>query len=215
MSGPKRGDPKLPPADFLKRDLQKAVEECHGEFWRISHAQAPLADWSRSEEARFSHPNHPFGVLYFAERKVTAFWERFGQELQDQPVHARSLPEKLLAERVWKRIVIGEARPIRLLDVRKASTLRAMAADDATFRASYDFTQAWAKAVMLHQDGIDGLIYTSRLNTPESCIALFGKPGVESKKLRIETDGVRLIDDPEVLALLPEEAIKLTRANEP
>ncbi|AHF94141.1 hypothetical protein OPIT5_06355 [Opitutaceae bacterium TAV5] len=215
MNMPKRGDPRLPPADFSERDLGPVVEDWHGDFWRISHEDAPEADWSWSEEARFSRPDQPFGVLYIAERKETAFWERFGQELQDQPVKARSMPEKLLAERVWKRISIMDTNPLRVLDVRKASTLRAMAADDATFRAPYACTQAWAKAIMLHKDDLDGLVYTSRLNTPESCVALFDKPGVGSGKLHITTGTGKLADDPEVLAILLQENIRLLRPDKP
>lgn len=71
---------------------------------------------------------------------------------------------------------LARGNAARCLDLRDTETLRRLGDDGATFLATYDVTQAWAGALLGHPAGIDGLVYTSWLNTRESCLALFGRP---------------------------------------
>jgi hypothetical protein len=210
MSVP-RGTPVLPPADLATRALTDCLVPVSGEFFRISHENAPLVDWSASDGARFSGPTLPCQVLYLAATKETCFWERFGEDLRDQPVDKRGLSAKLLAERVWKRVEIAPEAPARCLDLRDAETLRRLGADGGTFLAPYDVTQAWASALMAHPAGIDGLVYSSRLNTPEQCLALFDRPHFTATPASLSATvlPVRPIDDPELLAILARARIAL------
>jgi hypothetical protein len=212
MSDP-RGTPARPPADLLSRDLTDRLVDVAGEFVRISHEKAPLLDWSDSEGARFSKPGLPCKVLYVANTKETCFWERFGEEIRDQSLDKRGISAKLLAERVWKGVSIAPGNAARCLDLRDAETLRRIGADGGTFFATYDVTQAWAEALMAHPAGIDGLLYTSRLNTPEGCVALFGKPRFLTTPSPVEVTvlSVRPLDDPEFLTLLARERIAVLR----
>ncbi len=212
MSDP-RGTPARPPADLSSRDLTDRLVDVAGEFVRISHEKAPLLDWSDSDGARFSKPGLPCTVLYMANTKETCFWERFGEEIRDQPLDKRGISAKLLAERVWKSITIPPGNAARCLDLRDAETLRRIGADGGTFLATYDVTQAWAAALMGHPTGIDGLVYTSRLNTPESCVALFGRPRFLATPSPVGAAvlPVRPLDDPELLTLLARERIAVLR----
>jgi hypothetical protein len=209
-----RGDAKPPPADLAGRDLGLHVVFVDTSGWRISHEEAPLVDWSASAEARFSHPDLPFKVLYLGMSKETCFWERFGEEIRDQAPGARAISRKLLAERVWKTWKIDGDDALRCLDLTDMTTLRAMGADAATFLSSYGITQAWSKALMEHPAGIDGLVYASRLNAPDRCHAIFARPPLAANPtlFALAVSAVRPIDDPELLALLLRENIGLPRA---
>ncbi len=212
MSDP-RGTPARPPADLSSRDLSDRLVDVAGEFVRISHEKAPLLDWSDSAGARFSKPGLPCKVLYLANTKETCFWERFGEEIRDQTLDKRGLSAKLLAERVWKQIRIETGSAARCLDLRDAETLRRIGADGGTFFATYEVTQAWAEALMAHPVKIDGLVYTSRLNTPENCVALFGGPRFTATSSPVSATvlAVRPIDDPELLAILARSRIALLK----
>lgn len=212
MSDP-RGTPARPPADLSSRDLSDRLVDVAGEFVRISNEKAPLLDWSDSDGARFSKPGLPCKVLYLANTKETCFWERFGEEIRDQTLDKRGLSAKLLAERVWKQIRIEAGNAAQCLDLRDAETLRRIGADGGTFFATYEVTQAWAEALMAHPVKIDGLVYTSRLNTPEQCVVLFDRSRFTATSSPVSATelAVRPIDDPELLAILARSRIALLK----
>jgi hypothetical protein len=200
-----RGDPRLPPPDLDKRDLGRLIVAPSELYWRISHKDAPLLDWSDNAESRFSNPALPFKVLYIAEERCTAFWERFGEDLVDQDPASRSLSDRMLRERVWKNVFCS--LPVRLLDLTGAETLREISADASTFLAPYPYTQKWAAALMAHPANIDGVIYASRLDTPKSCVALFSR--VSSEMVGVNQAEFLPINDPEIMRILSEENIAL------
>lgn len=201
-----RGDPRPPPADLATRSLASHIKTVSSTFWRLSHAAAPLVDWSNNRYARFSRPDLPCRVLYLASGKGTALWERFGDELTDQAAATRALSRKLLAERVWKEVTM--LKRLKVLDLTLPSTLRAIGADGATFLAHYGVTQAWAAVLMAHPAGLDGVIYVSRLNPRNKCLALFERAR-PSDPLRVRIKAPAPIDDPVVLAILGRQKVRL------
>ena len=201
-----RGDPKFPPANLAARNLANHAKLLKGQYWRISHKNAPLIDWSDNAESRFSHPSLPCKVLYFASLKVTAFWERFGEDLRDQDPSTRAISEHLLAERVWKMLRCVSS--LRVIDLTDPATIREIGADGATFLGLYPFTQQWTKALMDHPFAIDGLIYSSRLNTPKKCVALFERSH-SAAALKVSVKDPHPIDDPIILEILTKERISL------
>ena len=114
---------------------------------------------------------------------------------------------------MWKREEIAPEAPAQCLDLREAETLRRLGADGGTFLAPYGVTQVWASALMAHPAGIDGLVYGSRLNTPEQCIALFDRPRFAATPSPVSASvlAVRPIDDPELLAILARARIALLK----
>lgn len=200
-----------PPAALGSRDLSAHIVPFTETLLRISHENAPLLDWSDSAESRFSHPLLPYKVLYLAGRKDTCFWERFGHEIRDQVPTARALTLKTLAERVWKTFTIEARHNLRCLDLTDADTLRAIGADGATFAGPYAVTQAWAGALMAHPCRIEALIYESRLDKPQKCLAVFQHPRYATVPdlFSAQIDALRPIDDPALLALLIRERISL------
>jgi hypothetical protein len=166
-----RGDPRLPPADLAARELP--VITCAGIYWRFTHEKAPAVEWDSRATSRFSHPDHPCPVLYLGDHRFVGFWERFGDDLLDMRPSHRAIARMLIEERVWKRFKVTES--LRMLDVRSPEALRAISADDGTFRSSYAITQPWGRALMEHPAELDGLIYQSRLDPPHHCLAIFGR----------------------------------------
>ena len=200
-----RGDPRFPPPDLNRRNLGGLLVRPAITYWRISHKDAPLVDWSDNAESRFSNPTLPFKVLYFSEQKPTAFWERFGEDLRDQDPAYRALSDKLLRERVWKDVACSSK--IQLLNLTDSDTLREISADASTFLAPYTYTQSWADALMKHPVTIDGLIYASRLDTPSKCVALFSR--IDPTMIHVRQDGLLPIDDPIIMGILSKENIQL------
>jgi hypothetical protein len=201
-----RGDPTPPPADLAERDLGDRIRLLRGAYWRFSHRNAPLIDWSDGAGARFSNPDLPCKVLYLAPFKVTAFWERFGEDLRDQDLTTRAISERILADRVWKAVRVKTG--LRIVDLTDNPTLRYLGADGATFFAAYEFTQRWAGALMSHPAAIDGIVYGSRLNPPKKCVALFERAH-SATALKISVRPPLPLDDPVILRILARERIRL------
>jgi hypothetical protein len=200
-----RGTPRPPPSDLAARTLP--VVRASGVFYRCALASRPLLDWDARATSRFSHPSLPFPVLYLAEEKLTGFWECFGDELNDQPDDDKALYEKHhLAPRQWVRFNIR--RSLKVLDVTKASTLRKMGADAGTFLAHYAVTQEWAGALMSQPQNLDGFYYSSRLDGGKRCLAVFGRPHLQTatSRFRARANGA-LLDDLRLLTFLAREGI--------
>jgi hypothetical protein len=172
-----RGTPRPPPTDFATRTLPAI--RASGVFFRCANTSRPLVDWDARDTSRFSGPSLLFPVLYLSERKLTGFWECFGDELNDQPEGEKALYRKThLEPRHWFRFNIK--RSLRVIDATDVATLRAIGADAGTFLAGYAITQKWADALMQHPTKLDGFYYSSRLDGGRRCLAVFGRPHLKS-----------------------------------
>jgi hypothetical protein len=202
-----RGNPRLPPDDFQSRILP--ITRVGGIFYRCAHAVRPLLDWDARDTSRFSHPTLPFPVLYLAAGKFTAFWECFGDELNDQPQGEKALSAShALSSRRWIRFSLSPL--LRVADVTDAGTLRAMGADGASFLADYKVTQRWAEALMQHPTKLDGIRYRSRLDNDQNCLAVFGRPQLLRARKRLQPKReASLLQDVEFLLFLAEQDIAL------
>ena len=191
-----RGAPRLPPADFASRKLP--LVQAGGVFYRCGIASRPLLDWDARADSRFSAPDLPFPVLYLASRKLTGFWECFGDELNDRPQDEKRLSERTLGMRRWVRFNIKP--PLRVLDLTDADVLC----------AGYEVTQCWAKELMLHPASSDGLRYRSRLDNDQDCLAVFGRPQLRRALQRFgPVKESALLRDTEFLSFLAERDIAL------
>ncbi len=179
MPGPKagRGQPRVPPstAEFAK--CKPALVPSYNPNWlRLAAIARPSHDWDDRAVSRFSHPAHPFKILYLADEKETAFWEVFGADIEDMPVDNRALSRKAQLEtREWIPFTVPAG--LRLVDVTKEATVHALRSNAGTWLAPYKHCQAWAKALMLHPLHLDGFIYQAcRRGESARCLALFSRP---------------------------------------
>lgn len=188
---PERGAGRLPPNDFDQRPVQtepavpNGEPAKHGDWYRIA---LPLVvedkgkgsewlAWDSRRTSRFSHPASPYPVLYLGQDMETCFWEAFGEDLLDTKPGARMMMQEAeLKSRHLVRFLVP--RQLRIFNTLDGAALRAIGADNNTFRMPYPITQAWARALMNHPDGPDGLFYESRLSpfAQKRCLALFGRP---------------------------------------
>ncbi len=172
-----RGQPRVPPspAEFAK--CKPALVPSYGLNWvRLAAITRPSHDWDDRAVSRFSHPGHPFKILYLADEKETAFWEVFGADIEDMPVDNRALSRKAQLEtREWIPFTVPVG--LDLVDVTKEETLHALRSNAGTWLAPYKHCQAWAKALMLHPLHLDGFIYQAcRRGESARCLALFSRP---------------------------------------
>jgi hypothetical protein len=200
-----RGRPVAPPADLASRDfpLQK-IPRGEG-WWRIHRASLGPCYFSEDTGNRFSSSG--LGVLYVADRRVTAFWEIFWDDLATRAPNARVIARAKLNQRALCSASL--VRPINVFDATNATRLRDVGASAATFGGDYDNCQVWAKALYSHPSRPMGILYSSARDPGRACLALFAsrtgctdlrfgtsKPVGRSLSIlkRIADDHVKVID---------------------
>lgn len=67
---------------------------------------------------------------------------------------------------------VSTTQPVRLVDLRSDGMLRMRIPTDGARAASHELGQRWSRALWLHDERPDGIIYDSRLNG-ETNIVLF------------------------------------------
>jgi len=200
------------PVEFAK--CRPALVSSYLPNWfRLAAIARPSHDWDDRAVSRFSHPQHPFKILYLADEKETAFWEVFGADIEDMPVNNRALSRKAQLEtREW--IPFRVASGLRLVDVTKEETVHALRSNAGTWLAPYKHCQAWAKALMLHPLQLEGFIYQAcwRGDTAR-CLALFSRPNEKTMERLVPAQANPLspsiVTDPDVLRLLIEHDIDM------
>ena len=197
-----RGNRKLPPPDLAKRRV--TLTPRRGKYYRCASISRPLVDWDERSTSRFSSPGNP--VLYLAASWQTAFYEVFGDNLNDMIPEDRAIAQAELDDRQWVEYEIAD--PLATFDVTDAGSQRQIGADGATFRVPYGITQPWALGLHAHPGGIAAMEYASRLNDPHLCLAVFGsKPLVaQGQTLFNARKGLPLSKDPVFLFWLLKTA---------
>ena len=182
------------------------------EWVRMAAAARPsVLDWDSRDGSRFSHLDHPFKVLYLADNEETAFWEVFGEKIEDMPSDNRALSVKAdLDSREWVDFTIDPA--LRLIDVTDEATLHALRSNASTWLAPYKYCQAWARAIMDHPQKIDGFVYQAcRRGATARCLALFSRPEETTMGSFVRgarrTPSQKLSDDPVVDRILVQNEI--------
>lgn len=210
-----RGQPRVPPTASEFAKCKPALVSGYASRWlRLAAITRPsLYDWDDRRASRFSHPNHPFKVLYLADDKETAFWEVFGHEIEDMPVDRHALIAKAqVLTRQWVRFEVPAG--LRIVDVTDEATVHALRSNASTWLAPYKHCHAWAGALMNHPMQLDGFIYQAcRRGSSARCLALFFRPteNVMERLIlaHIDTQHPTLAVDAELLGVLVKNDIDL------
>jgi hypothetical protein len=154
-----------PPADLAQQSLP--ITELNGP-WTRSHARGrgPVF-FGKTGTNRFDAPSEQYGVLYIAADIRGAFIETFGRQLGERYVTAARLAGRALAR-------VMASRPLRLVDL-TGPGLSQIGADGRLTTGGYDISQQWALALHQHPDQPDGLLYRSRHDPSQLCIAVFDR----------------------------------------
>jgi hypothetical protein len=163
-----RGEPKPPKAD-LSRTRVLSTLRMEATYYRCAFKGRPLVDWDDRADSRFSHPDLRYPILYLAPSKETAFWECFGDDLNDQLDDERILYQDKIEPRQWVEFVVPS---LQIFDSSDPESLRSAGTDISSFMAPYPITQAWS--AFLVTTSVQGIAYRSRLDSNQICLAIFG-----------------------------------------
>ena len=117
---------------------------------------------------RFDSLRGKFGVLYTAPGPESCLIET----LLRFP-HQRMVAESQLASRSLARLEVN--RDLRFVDL-TGPNLSTLGTTGSLHAGPYDSSWAWSDALFDHPSRPDGILYTSRHDPSELCMALFEKP---------------------------------------
>jgi hypothetical protein len=128
---------------------------------------------------RFDAPGGEFRVCYLALSPEAAFAETFlrnpGRRLLDQStVEQRSLSE------------LATTRPLAVARLFGPELARLGATAEVTHGPDYENARRWSSALWLHPMAPDGILYKSRHDDDELCLALFDRHDDALEVLRTE-----------------------------
>lgn len=159
--------PKIaePPADLHKRELP--IREIDGQLFRISKSsrgKTGVIYFGKNKTERYDDPEGKFGVCYFGLDEYTAFIEVFGQALEIV------LDLDFIYERALSTLKV--TRKLKLVDITGAGAAWISAAGEVS-SGDHSLSQQWARALYLHPENIDGIVYRCRHDLSRLAVALF------------------------------------------
>lgn len=140
--------------------------------FRICRLERDPTYFGRQALSRFDDPRQEFGVLYAAASSEGAFVETCIRN--ERPKGGRRLSQVFLEERRLVRISFPES--LRLVDL-TGRGLAWLGADGRLTTGAYGLSQRWSRALWIHPDRPDGILYCSRFNLSLQCIAVFDRAG--------------------------------------
>jgi hypothetical protein len=114
---------------------------------------------------RFDSATAAFGVLYSAETFAGAFSETVLRNPARRLIGMAEIESRSLA-------VIGTSRTTRLVDL-QGDGLQQLGLDGSIFTGPYENCGLWTDALFHHPDRPDGILYRSRHDPSQICIAWF------------------------------------------
>ena len=165
-----------PPADLASRKLPLVT--ISGDLFRI---HSKLHDWryfGRNSSERFDDLHGVFGVLYGSTTADAAFAEVFLRKLASMSVAQADLESRAVST--------FYAQPLKCVEL-TGSGLRQLSCDNRiSTEKPYGTTRLWSRALFLHPQQPDGLVYRSRHNPRFRCLALFDRCDAKLTDVRSE-----------------------------
>lgn len=185
---------KAPEFDLPKR-LPVSRIRAGRRFWRI-HAASHDALWfgpkpDRPPLNRFDDPQGEFHICYLAASPEIAFAETF---LRNPPVHILSLTD--LEER--RLTVIEAASELHLVRMHGTGLSQLGVTAEVSSGADYRHSQPWSRAIWMHRDQPNGILYRPRHDDSALCAAVYDRA---QSRLAVGTGAV-LTKDSRALAKL-------------
>lgn len=168
----------LPPADLHNRKLPLKVVS--GKIFRIHRTAVSGLHFGKSRAQRFDDPLGQYGVLYAALRPEAAFAEVFLRHLSLMLVRELDLEERSISEICCDSLCCVDLT---------AAGLRRLSCDNRiATETPYDIVGQWSRALFLHPQHPDGIVYRSRHNPQFKCVALFDR--CQAQLSQILTEGL-------------------------
>ena len=165
-----------PPADLATRKLPLVT--ISGDLFRIHQKIHNWRYFGRNKSERFDDPHGVFGVLYGSTTADAAFAEVFLRKLAAMSVAQVDLQSRAVST--------FNARPLNCVEL-TGSGLRKLSCDNRiSTEKPYRTTHLWSRALFLHPQQPDGLVYRSRPNPRFRCLALFDRCDAKLTDVRSE-----------------------------
>ena len=160
------GEPvPLPPADLAAWRLPLAELPAGTTLQRI-HRTAHHPVHFSAGPGRFDSPAGRFGVLYAAR----GFDGAFAETILRNPARALVSLREIEAR---SRAILALGGAARLVDL-TGPGLSALGLDARFLSGPYEVCGAWTEALAAHPAAPGGILYPSRFDPSEQCVALFG-----------------------------------------
>ncbi|MGP3699631.1 RES family NAD+ phosphorylase [Rhodobacter sp. NSM] len=168
------GEAPLPPADLALRRLPITEIGSDADLFRVHRSGLDPVFYGPGAGLppvyRFDSPGGRFGVLYLAPGPDAALVETLLRQPQRLTVDYREIAVRSLS-------ILRANRPLRLVAAQGANLSR-LGTTAALATGPYDPCGAWADALFDHPETPDGLLFSSRHNPDETCIALFERKDI-------------------------------------
>lgn len=167
MSGP-TSIPQ-PPADLPRRRLVLEVLPAGASLHRFHAAAYGPIFFDTGLGSRFNAPDGTYGTLYSACDRRGAFAETFLRS-----VGSTSLSESFIENKAYASFSL--LRPLRAVRMRGHGLSPVGAtASVCSQPPPYDIPQAWSKALYDHPEQPDAILYGSRHDDDQLCLAIFDR----------------------------------------
>ena len=160
------------------------------DLFRSHRATRECLHFGKTAEHRFDCPEKSFGVCYTGVDSFCCFAETFRKQIPSR---------SLLKQRAVSRITTPA--PLRLVDLRAIDTRRILGMPNE-ISSIHDRagTQAWARALHLHPQQPDGILYPADHDITRDSVALFDRT-----KLRLVPAHVATwFEHPDLAAILDQ-----------
>ena len=154
-----------PPAELDRRKLP--LKLLKGPIFRIHHTGRSCLYFGKKTAQRFDDPLGRYGVLYAAVQPEAAFAEVFLRPLSLMLIREVDLQERSLSEIACNRL--------HCVDLTGAGLRRVSCDNRIATEKPYLTVGQWSRALFIHPQQPDGIIYRSRHNPQLKCLALFDR----------------------------------------
>jgi hypothetical protein len=187
--------PPVPPPDLASRRLPLRTIVAETALWRIHDDRRDPVWFGPAPDAgarnRFDAPAGEFRICYFGLSLEAAFAETFlrnpGRKIVDRT---------LLGSRALT--VLRNRRALSVVRLHGPGLARAGATAEVTHGPDYGLARAWSLALWSHPSRPDGILYSSRHDDDEICLAVFDRASDAIHPERSE----RLLSSPSLPRLL-------------
>lgn len=155
-----------PPPDLDQRRLVVEVLPTETPLYRFHDKRFAPFYFDRTSTSRFNAGDGSFGVMYAAIERRGAFAETFLRN-----VGSTAIPQSLVDSKACS--ILPLRRPLRAVRLRGYGLAPIGATASLCSSPSYEVTQEWSKALHAHPERVDAILYASRHDDEQLCLAVF------------------------------------------
>jgi hypothetical protein len=157
-----------PPPDLDRREPVIEVLPAGAMLYRFHNRQYDPFHFDRSANARFNAGNGHFGVMYAAVERRGAFAETFLRN-----VGSTAISEALVGTKACSALRLR--RPLRAVRFRGYGLAPIGATASICSSPTYEAPQEWSRALHAHPQQMDAILYGSRHDDEQLCLAVFDR----------------------------------------